>query len=294
MAHGTWILSGVAAAAIAGMMAASGGPSMLDDVVFYASFDETVKGDFGGGELTAGTRFNHETEKGRFVFEDGFDSRVFQIAAGEGIHGGALRANDVLPRNGRIYFPAKGNLPYRKGGWGGSVSFWMKTDPNTMLKTRFCDPVQITEKGATNGGLWIDFPDTTPRDLRLGAFHSEGGGRVLIPETDPDAPLVRVKDVGFKATEWHHIAFTWMNFDTGRADAEAALYIDGSLMGTLKDRNITMDWDLDKTGIYVAVSYIGLLDELAVFRRPLTTGEIAQLGQQPGLLPKLKRPIAGP
>ena len=294
MAGGAWILSGLVVAAMAGVIAASGGSSMLDDVVFYASFDETVKGDFGGGKLTAGTRFNHETDKGRFVFEDGFDPRVFQVAAGEGIHGGALRASDVLPRNGRIYFPAKGNLPYKKGGWGGSVSFWMKTDPNTMLKTRFCDPVQITQKGATNGGLWIDFPDTTPRDLRLGAFQSEGGGRTLILETDPDAPLVRVKDVGFKAADWHHIAFTWMNFDTGRADAEAALYIDGALMGSLKDRNIMMDWDLDKTGIYFAVSYIGLLDELAVFRRPLTTGEIAELGREPGMLAKLKRPAAAP
>ncbi|MCW5981028.1 MAG: hypothetical protein KIT09_23300 [Bryobacteraceae bacterium] len=261
---------------------------MLDDLVFYASFDREVKGDFGGGALSPGTRFNHETEKGQFVFESGYDPRVFRIAAGEGIHGGALEAADILPRNGRIYFPAKGNLPYAKGGWGGSVSFWMKTDPNTMLKTRFCDPIQITQKGATNGGLWVDFPDTSPRDFRLGAFQSEGNGRSQISESDPDAPLVVVKEVGFKTADWHHIVFTWRNFDTGRDDAEAALYIDGARAGSIGNRAITMDWDIEKTGIYVAVGYIGLLDELAVFRRPLTTDEIAQLGKQPGLLAERK------
>ncbi|MCP5112461.1 MAG: LamG domain-containing protein [bacterium] len=250
---------------------------MLDGRVFYASFDEGVKADVGGGELTVRTRFNHDTEKGQFVFEDGFDGEVFRVVPGGGIRGGALEVVDVLPRNGRIFFPAKGNLGYRKGGWSGSVSFWLKTNPNTMLKTRFCDPVQITQKGATNGGLWVDFPDTTPRDLRLGAFPSEGNGRERIPESAPDAPLVRVVDVGFEAEDWHHVAFMWRNFDTGREDGHAALYIDGELKGELKNRNITMDWDIEQTGIYIAVNYIGLLDELAIFDRPLTGEEVTRL-----------------
>src|SRR5438105_511217 len=58
-------------------------------VTFYASFDDNVKGDFGAGELTLSTRFNHETEKGKFVFQKGYDPKVFRIAAGKGIQGGA-------------------------------------------------------------------------------------------------------------------------------------------------------------------------------------------------------------
>ena len=74
----------------------------------------------------------------------------------------------MLPRNGRIFFPAKGNLAFKKGGWGGAVSLWINTDPNTLLKTKFCDPIQITQKGANNGGIWFDFNDAKPRDLRMG------------------------------------------------------------------------------------------------------------------------------
>jgi hypothetical protein len=49
-----------------------------------------------------------------------------------------------------------------------------------------------------------------------------------------------------------------------------------------------MRWDMDQTGIYVAVNFIGLLDELALFDRPLTAVEVARLHQQPGLLATLK------
>ena len=258
-------------------------------VTFYASFDEKVAGDFGGGELSPGTRMNHETEAGKFVFQPGVDEKVFTIAGGKGIHGGALSPTDVLPRNGRIYFPAKGNIGFKPGGWGGAASFWLNTDPNTLLKTRFCDPLQITEKGANNGGLWFDFNDASPRDARMGAFPAVPAGGQPIKESDPGAPLVPVKAVGFKVGQWHHVLLNWRNFDTAKADAEADLYIDGRRIGGVRDRAIAMNWNLDQAGIYVAVGYIGLLDELAVFGRPLSAAEIEQLFRQPGSLSSLKR-----
>jgi hypothetical protein len=258
-------------------------------VTFYASFDETQSADFGGGELTASTRFNHPTEKGQFVFEKGFDAGVFRIAKGKGIHGGALEPVDVLPRNGRIFFPAKANLAYKKDGWSGSASFWLKTDPDTMLKTGFCDPLQITHKGASNGAIWQDFNNAKPRDLRMGTFPAVPEGGKAVPESDPSAPIVWVKGVGFKADDWHHIALVWENFDTGRNNGRTALYIDGKRIGGLKDREIAMEWDLERVGIYIVVAYIGLFDELALFDRALTAEEVGRLGADPGLLAPLKK-----
>ena len=68
------------AIALAGFAAAlfliTSGPAAEPDpdairkaVTFYASFDEEVRGDRGGGQLTADTRTNHPTEKGKFVVE---------------------------------------------------------------------------------------------------------------------------------------------------------------------------------------------------------------------------------
>jgi hypothetical protein len=253
-------------------------------VTFFASFEQEVKGDFGSGVLTPDTRYNHATEKGQFVVEKGIDKKVFTIAQKKGIQGGCLEVVDVLPRNGRIFFPAKGNVPFKKDGWSGALSVWCKTDPDKMLKTSFCDPIQITQKGANNGGLWFDFNNAKPRDLRLGAFPMIPEGGKGITEADPKAPLVRVPGIGWKADDWHHVVMNWKNLDTGKPDAVASLYIDGKLIGEVKDRAIAMGWDIDKAGLYVAVSYIGLLDELVVFNRTITQEEIDALRKNPNLI----------
>jgi lysophospholipase L1-like esterase len=264
-------------------------PSELRDAVsFYASFDDKVAGDV-GTNLSLSTRFNHETEKGQFVFEEGYDAKVFRIARDKGIVGGALETVDVLPRNGRIFFPAKGNLAYKKGGWGGAVSVWLKTDPNKLLKTSFCDPIQITHRGAHNGAIWLDFNDAKPRDMRHGAFPALAEGETPVKESDPAAPLVRVPGVDWKADDWHHVVLSWRNFDTGQPDAVSALYVDGKLVGEVKGQPLAMNWDMEKVGVYVAVNYIGLLDELALFRRALTAEEVQRLHQRPGLLAETVR-----
>ena len=257
-------------------------------VSLYASFDEEVKADVGGGDLALSTRSNHATEKGKFVVAKGISGKAFRIAKGKGISGGALECVDVLPNNGRIFFPVKGNLAFAKGGWGGGVSVWMKTDPDKLLKTKFCDPIQITHKGSGDGGLWFDFNDDKPRAMRMGAFPAVPVGAKGMEESDPKAPMVWVRKPGLKETDWHHVVMTWRNLDTGKADAAVTLYIDGKLIGAVEDRPLAMGWDVDKAGVYVAINFIGLLDELALYKRELTADEVKLLHSNPGMLSGLK------
>ena len=261
-------------------------------VTFYASFDESLKADYGAGERAPHTRFNHPTEKGQFIFEKDINEKVFTIAKSKGIAGGALEVVDVLDKNGRIFYPAKGNIAFKKDGWSGSVSMWCKTDSDKLLKTKFCDPVQITQKGANNGGLWFDFNDAKPRDLRHGAFSMIPDGQKGIGEDDPKAPMVRVSGIGWKANDWHHVVLTFKNLDTGKPDALTAIYIDGKLIGEVKDRAIAMGWDIEKAGIYIAINYIGLLDEFALFDKALTGEEVSHLHKNPELLSPLKKKAA--
>ena len=148
--------------------------------------------------------------------------------------------------------------------------------------------IQITQKRAADGGLWVDFPDTQPRDMRLGVFRALAEGDQPVPESAAQAPIVRLAHVGFQAGDWHHVVMNWKNFDSGRRDAAASLHVDGRLIGELADREIAMKWDIRHTGIYVAVNYIGLLDELAVFRRSLIPAEIQLLRGKPDVLATLK------
>lgn len=274
--------------AILGAMARpvhAGDDALAKAVTLYASFDQKVAADK-GDQLNLFTRTNDPKLKGAVLFTHGFDAKAFRIASGKGKSGGALEAVDVLPNNGRIYFPARGNIAFKKGGWGGAMSMWIKTDPDKLLKTPFCDPVQITQKGANNGGIWFDFNNAKPRDLRMGVFPAVPDGQKGQGEDDPNAPMVRVSKVGFKETDWHHVVISWSNFDTGKADAIATLYIDGAKKGDVKDRPVAMDWDIDKAGIYIAVNYIGLIDEFAIFNRALTPAEVNLLHKTPGVLKK--------
>ena len=258
-------------------------------IALYASFDEWPEADFGKGALKFSTRTNDPDKKGEFKHEKGFDAQVFTLNRKKGVHNACLEVVDVLPDNGRIYFPAKNNIGFKPGGWGGAVSMWVNFDPNLMLKTKFCDPVQITQKGANNGGIWFDFNDAKPRDLRHGAFTAVPDGTKTLTEDMADAPMVKLPRVAFKQGEWRHVVLSWNNFDTGKPDAVSQLWIDGRLIGEVKDRPIAMNWDMDKAGIYVAINFIGLLDEFAVFNRPLTPGEVETLYKSPGVLAAVKK-----
>jgi hypothetical protein len=280
------------AIAILGLPAATGRAdeaAVRKAVTFYASFDEAVKGDFGEGDREAGTRYPHPTEKGQFLFQKGFDATVLKIAKGKGVSGAAFEATDAVPKNGWLYFPVKGNLAYKTGGWSGSVSVWCNTDPDRIIKAKFCDPLQITQKGYDNGALWFDFNDAKPRDLRFGAFTVRPDGQKAVAESDPKAPLVRAPGIGWKVGEWHHVVLTFRNLDTGKSDAVTALYIDGKLRGVVKDQAIAMGWDVEKAGVYLSLGYVGLLDEFALFDRALTAEDVAILHKKPDLLTPLKK-----
>ncbi len=272
---------------LAAVPVSAGEDALKKAVTFYASFDESLTPEVGVGTIK--TRAGDPKDPKKLTFADGYNKDIYKIAKGKGVAGGGcLDATDVLPNRGRFFYPVKGNLAYKTGGWGGACSMWINMDP-AALKLQFCDPVQITQKGANDGGIWFDFNDAKPRDLRMGVFPAVPKGVVGAKESDADAPMVRVPKVAFKAGEWHHVVLSWSNFDTGKKDAVATLYIDGKKIGEVKDRAIAMDWDVEKAGVYTAVGYTGLLDEMALFNRALTADEVTALHKTPGLLSGLKR-----
>ena len=85
---------------------------------------------------------------------------------------------------------------------------------------------------------------------------------------------------------------TFKNLDTGKPDALTAIYIDSKLIGEVKDRAIAMGWDIEKAGIYIAINYIGLLDEFALFDKALTGEEVSHLHKNPEVLSPLKKKAA--
>src|SRR5262249_34870262 len=92
----------------------AGDAALKKAVTFYASFDESLMPDVGVGPIR--TRFGDPTKPDKLTFEDGYNKDIYKISK-KGIAGGCLEASDVLPNRGRFFYPVKGNLAYKKGGW---------------------------------------------------------------------------------------------------------------------------------------------------------------------------------
>lgn len=200
------------------------------------------------------------------------------IAEGAGVQGDALRFS---AKTKEIVFYSTNEVNYRQQDWSGSVSLWLKLDPDQDLEPGFCDPIQITQRGWNDAALFVDFDKELPRDFRLGVFsdldfwNPQGTEWEKIPVAE--RPMVVVKNPPFAADKWTHVCFTWENINAsdGR-DAVAKLYLDGVFKGAIQ-RPMKFTWEPDRVATMIGLSYIGLIDELKTFDRALTAEQVSRL-----------------
>ncbi|MBI1325480.1 hypothetical protein GC170_20130 [bacterium] len=187
------------------------------------------------------------------------------------------------PNKTALFFKAAGNMPYRPDGpWSGTVSYFLKVDPAKDLPPDFVDPLQITEKAWNDAAFWNDFTkDDRPRKFRLGILpdlkHWNPKGDIDFDKLpDAEKPAIVVADPPFRG-QWVHVLFTFENFNSGKSDATARLYLDGELAGEAKGRNQKYTWDPAKTVIFIGINYGGKLDDLMIFDRAITAEEAKTL-----------------
>lgn len=200
-----------------------------------------------------------------------------QLVPGAGRFGDALRF--TKRKSPVVFFQAARNMPYAAADWDGTVSFWLRVDPQTELETGFCDPVQITPRAWNDAAFFVEFEKRTgPIPFRLGVYADldvwNPAKRKIEDIPTHERPLVTVADPPFSGDRWTHVVFTFDRFNTKKGDGVAKLYLDGHLRGTLGPREQTFTWDPERTVIALGLGYIGLLDELSVFRRALDDGEV--------------------
>jgi hypothetical protein len=248
-------------------------------LTFYASFDEKAEADFAKGDASIYTAKEYDQlPKG----EKGLRSEYIQLVSDQGVSGGCLdftRKSDHI-----VFFEASDNLAYSRQDWSGTVSFWLQLDPNQDLEPGYCDPIQITDEGYDDAALWVDFSDQNPRDFRLGVF---GDAEVWNPEGGEggDHPefmkrLVPAKSLPFNREQWTHVAIRFSQLNT--ANGSAQLYLNGRLQGAQENIKEPFSWELERATIRLGISYVGLMDELAIFNRALSEEEMMTLYQLEG------------
>lgn len=248
--------------------------SLKESLLFHASFDGKTDADFAQGDPKIYTSLTPERDDP----QPGITTPSVGIAQGEGRYGDALRfERHDGPR--AILFQGGDNLGYRKRDWNGTVSFWLRLDPDRDLAPGYCDPLQITERAWNDAAFFVDFTeDDSPRHFRLGVFSDLGfwnpSGREWEEVPAKERPLAIVERPPFGRDRWTHVAFTFEGINSDERESVARFYLDGKPAGEIKGRRQVFTWDPAKARILLGLAYVGLFDDLAVFDRSLTVEEI--------------------
>ncbi len=256
--------------------------SMAQALTFHASFDHGPAADFARGDPELYTAPSWD-ESGEAV--PGLGNPDVHMVPGRDGFGTALQFTEK--NTSAIFYKAEEKVAYSGADWSGTVSFWLSLTPDQDLAPGYCDPIQITDEAYNDAAVWVDFTNTNPRQFRLGVFgdleswNPEG----LSSDENPgfQEKLVVVEEPPFERESWTHVVITYSGLGSG-SNGTARLYLDGLLQGEIQDILEPFSWDLAEAQLRIGVNYIGAFDELALFDRPLTEGEVTLLhGLQGGV-----------
>jgi hypothetical protein len=266
-----------------GQASGQGKPSLRDELLFLASFDGTVAADVAVGD---GQLFTAESMKSIAAAKPGLHDPAVELAIGKGLVGDALEFKSKKRK--LIFYKASQNIAYDSQSSSGCISFWLQLDPATDLEPGFCDPIQITDSRYNDAAIWVDFTKENPRDFRLGvigdlvAWNPENAS----PDNNPEFEkrLIPVKQPDFARGKWSHVLINFEGLNSD--DSTTELFFDGKSKGKL-DVKDPFTWEVEKAHILLGLSYVGLMDELAIFKRPLSSEEVKQVFDRKDGLKKL-------
>jgi hypothetical protein len=248
--------------------------ALKKSVTFHASFDRGLDAEHARGDARIHSAPDYKQLSSA---QPGKGQVDVSVAKGEGLRGSdALR---FASKNTKaLFFRGKDHATPAAG----TVSFWLRLDPQKDLAPGFCDPIQVTDKAYNDSAIWVDFTkDEVPRHFRLGVF---GELKAWNPDNIPPDRnpafmnrLVVIKQPPFSRDRWTHVAIAWSQLGSG--NGSAALFVNGQKISSAQKIGEPFRWDPDNLSIRLGVNYTGLMDDVALFDRPLNDKEILSLYQ---------------
>ena len=192
------------------------------------------------------------------------------------------------PDAGALNYSGKNNLAYSaNSAWSGSIAFWLQTDI-ASFESNYPEPFHIGKKDGEkypwdDAVVFVDFKKADGT-LRFGCYPDK---QQDIGDEEVDKYVISVP-ANWRANDWHHVAITWSNFNSGKADAEWVLYIDGLEAGRKGPLQQNLTWDIENLVMrFNHYKYPGQIDEIAVFNKALTPDEAKYLTDPKSPLNKL-------
>ena len=253
---------------------AQGLEALKRSLTLHASFDKGLDADFSRGDKACYVRQGKE-------LVPAVPNEEVKVAADAGRFGGAL------------HFPKKGNTrpPFKDDGRA-------RLQRQELERHR----LRLAAAGSRQGpGAGLLRPGADRRRRQQEGLHLpgvvQGRDAAILPLRHPPAVphleprptssgptsrsrsgrWCRWREPRSRATKWTHVVFTLENINDKTSKPVGKLYINGKLQGTIENWDLTFGWDPAKVLLVLGAAYVGHLDDLAVFDRPLTTAEVKQL-----------------
>jgi Concanavalin A-like lectin/glucanases superfamily len=236
---------------------------------FHASFDGGLDADFSQGDKAC------TVKQGKNVIPATLNDELTVVP--DGRYGQALH----FTKKGvtRPQFKGERMLGYNDKNWGASVSVWLKLNPDLDLQPGYCDPLQIVGEDTKKGFIFLEWSkDESPRHFRFAIrplLQLWNPNNIDWAKMTPDQrPAVNLERAPFSREAWTHVVFSFENINDKTAKPIGRLYLNGDLQGTIENWDLTLGWDPAQVNLVLGASYVGYLDDLAVFNRSLTAAEV--------------------
>jgi hypothetical protein len=281
---------GLAATALSALaQPQSSGGTLGAALTFHAPFDGTIDAAYAAGDPRL---YSARDRRSAATATPGVNPDQVKLVRGEGRHGDAMRM--TLRASPLVFYRGQRNIHYAERDWSGTVSVWLRLDPDKDLAPGYSDPLIITPRSWDDASLFVDFTrDDVPRRFRFAAFadkanwNPDGRGWDDVPVAE--RPMIEVAQAPFASGTWTHVAWTWSGFNAAGTGGVLRGYLDGTPSGTLTGRRQIYTWNPAEVLIALGVEYNGLVDELAIFNRALSDEEIRTLHALSGGVASLKR-----
>lgn len=246
---------------------------LADALALHVSFDKSLNADFARGDKACYVAKGNE-------LAPALSNDDVRLAPDAGRFGGAVhftRKSNYWPM-----YKDEGSVGYNDKSWSASVSVWLRLDPDEDLEPGYCDPVQIIGEDSKKGFIFLEFSkDEKPRHFRYAVrplfpiWNPEDVGWDQIPANK--RPMVQVEKPPFSRDAWTHAVFILENINDKSQPRAGRLYLNGQLQGTIENWDLTFGWNPDSVRLVLGAAYVGYLDDLATFTRPLTPREVDYL-----------------
>lgn len=269
------LLATCVSAAPADKQIAAAALNLKKSLTFHAAFDGSADANLARGDrqvYTAADRTKRDAATAGLPAEE-----IARIAKNEGRFGDAIEFR--AKTKSQVFYRGGDNVGYQPKNWQGSVSFWLRLDPDKDLEPGYCDPFQIYAQAWGEGNLFVEFSkDHTPRHFRFGImavtkfWNPQNRKYEEMPESQ--RPIVPVHKTPFRRDRWTHVLVTFANINSGQPDGRGTLYLDGKKQGSFTGWNNTFNWDVSKSALTLGLNYTGFIDDFAIFDRELTDDEV--------------------